>query len=248
MRIDKIVALALFLGLLQGCVTVDSKPTDNEAASNVNVELGVGYLRQNNYELANEKLLKALRYNPDNVKANYSYAILQDRLEQKELAEKHYRIANKLHPNNSEEANNYGGFLCRNGREAESEKYFMTAVKNPLYKTPEYALTNAATCLLRIGQNQAAREYLERALVARNNFSPALYNMAELQFEEGKYDQAKIYIDRYHLVAKASARSLWLAIQNTLELDIDGDVTELAQRLETEFPDSPEYKNWLKIQ
>jgi type IV pilus assembly protein PilF len=248
LRIEKIFVLLASLVLLQACVTVDSRKTDGDAASRINVELGIGYLQQNNYELANEKLLKALQYDPDNVRANYSYAILQDRLGQNELAEHHYRIANKLDPKNPEAANNYGAFLCRNNREAEAEQYFLNAVKNPLYKTPEYALNNAATCLIRIKQYDAAKEYLRRALAEKSNFGPALYNMAKLMYEEGAYDQAKIYIDQYHLVARASAASLWLAIRNTLELDDHGVVEELGQRLAVDFPDSQEYQDWLKIQ
>ena len=72
--------------------------------------------------------------------------------------------------------------------------------------------------------------------------------MADMQFAEGDYESTRLYIDRYHLVARPSAKSLWLAIQNTLELDSAGDVDELAQRLESEFPDSREYQDWLKIQ
>ncbi len=249
MRTEKILALLLLLGLLQGCVTVDpKKPTDDEAASNVNVELGIGYLRQNNFELASEKLLKALQYNPDNVKANYTYAILQDRLGQKELAERHYEIAARLDPKNPEAANNYGAFLCRNNRERESEKYFLRALDNPLYKTPEFAYTNAAICLLKINEREDAREYLGKALTEKSDFAPALLTMSELLFSEGEHEQTKLYIDRYHLAAPATAKSLWLAIKNTLELDSAGDVAELAQRLESEFPDSQEYQDWLKIQ
>lgn len=248
MRIDKRFALVVTLGLLSACVAVDKQQTDDEAASNINVELGIGYLQQNNYELASEKLVKALSYNPDNVKANYTYAVLQDRLGQKELAEKHYKIATELDPDSSEAANNYGAFLCRNNREKESEKYFLRAVRNPLYRTPEFAYTNAAICLMKIDQNQAAEDYLSKALTDKSDFAPALYNMAKLQFDLNEYAQSKVYIDRFHLVSNANAQSLWLAIRATLELDSGGDVSELAQRLEADFPDSQEYQDWLKIQ
>lgn len=248
MRIDRILLLALSLGLLSACITVDNKQTDDEAASNINTELGIGYLQQNNFELASEKLIKALRYNPKNVKANYTYAVLQDRLGQNDLAEHHYRVATELDPKNSEAANNYGAFLCRNQREAESEQYFLDAMKNPLYKTPEFALTNAAICLMKIDQNEKAKDYLGRALAARSDFGPALFNMAKLNFSSGNFEQARIYIDRYHLAARASASSLWLAIRTALELDSESDVSELSQRLETDFPDSPEYQDWLETQ
>lgn len=238
----------LVSGLLQACVAVDPAKGRNEEASDVNTEMGLGYLQQNNYELASEKLLKALRQNPKSVKANYVYAVLQDKLEQKELAEFHYRKATELDPKNSEAANNFGAFLCRNGREVESEKYFKRALDNPLYKTPEYANTNAAICLLKVNQVEPGKEYLREAIAAKSDFGPALLAMSEVLYMERDYANAKIYLDRYHLTSKASARSLWLAIRNTLELDDQGNIEELAQRLEAEFPDSREYFEWQQIQ
>ncbi len=248
MQTKSLIMLLLLTGLLQACVAVDPSKGRNEEASDVNTEMGLGYLQQNNFELASEKLLKALRQNPENVKANYVYAVLQDKLEQKELAEYHYEKATKLDPKNSEAANNFGAFLCRNGRQLESEKYFKRALKNPLYKTPEYAYTNAAICMLQADELQRGKEYLDKAIAAKSDFGPALLAMADVLYKEGDYSNAKIYLDRYHLVSRASARSLWLAIRNTLELDGQGDIEELAQRLETEFPDSQEYVEWKQIQ
>ena len=247
MRIDKLITLLVVIGLLQACVAVNPGPTKDEKASDVNTELGLGYYQQNNLELANEKLLKALRQNPDSVKANYVYAVLQDRLDQKELAEHHYRKATKLDPKNSEAANNLGAFLCRNGREIESEKYFLQALKNPLYKTPEYAYTNAALCLLKIDQRAKGKEYLLQALAAKSDFAPALLTISDVLFKESQHADAKIYLDRFHLVARPSAKSLWLAIRNELELNAQGDIEELAQRLEADYPDSEEFKSWQKI-
>lgn len=225
--------------------------TQNEKASAVNVQLGIGYLQQNDFELANDKLSKALRQDPDSAPAHNAFAILQDRLLQTEKAEYHYKKATTLDPENSQAANNYGAFLCRHGRELESEKYFMQALKNPLYSTPEFAYTNAALCLLQVGEareTEKAKEYLGKAIAAKSDFGPALLSMAQLLFDQGEYVAAKFYLDRFHLVAKPTARSLWLAIRNTLQIDGQGDVTELAQRLGNEFPDSEEYKAWQAIQ
>ena len=252
MRINKIVSLLILLGLLQACMTVDSdQQTQDEKASAVNVQLGIGYLQQNNLDLANEKLTKALRQDPNSASVHNAYAILQERLLQTEKAEFHYKKATTLDPDNSQAANNYGAFLCRHGREMESEKYFIQALKNPLYSTPEFAYTNAALCLLQLGEpseTAKAKEYLRKAIAAKSDFGPALLAMANLLFDEGEYTAAKPYLDRFHLVAKPTANSLWLAIRNTLQIDGQGDVTELAQRLGNEFPDSEEYKAWLAIQ
>jgi type IV pilus assembly protein PilF len=226
---------------------VNPEQTKNEKASAINVQLGIGYLQQNNLEFASEKLFKVLRQNPDSASAHNAYGILQERLKQTELAEFHYNKATKLDPKDSQANNNYGAFLCRNGREKKSEKYFLQALKNPLYKTPEYAYTNAALCLLKIDQKAKGKEYLRKALAAKSDFAPALLPMSDVLFEESQYADAKIYLDRYHLVARPSAKSLWLAIRNELELNAQGDIDELAQRLETDYPDSEEFKSWQKI-
>jgi len=246
LRIKLIPVLLLGL-LLQACVAVNPGQTQNEKASAVNVQLGIGYLQQNKLELADEKLNKALRQNPDSASAHNAYAILQDRLQQYEVAEYHYKRATELDPKDSQAANNYGAFLCRHDREREAEEYFIRATRNPLYNTPEYAYTNAAICLKKIGQTEDAEEYLRKALASKSDFAAALLAMADIKFEAGDYESARLYLDRYHLVAKPNAKSLWLAIQTTLQLDPDADVSELVQELREGFPDSDEYQAWLKI-
>ena len=243
------LSLALLLGLLvSSCVVVDPQPSDKKKASAINVQLGIGYMQQNELEVANEKLLKALEQNPKSSAAHNAYAILQDRLLIKDKAAYHYEKATSLDPNDSQAANNYGAFLCRNNEEAKSEKYFLRAIKNPLYRTPEYAYTNAALCLLRIKQRDKAISYLSKALAAKSNFPTALAAMAKISFEDQNFRQAKLYLDQYHLVARPSAKSLWLTIRTELALGSDYGVDELADRLRKDFPKSDEYQSWLAIQ
>jgi len=244
LRINRIVGVLLLAGLLQACVTVDPEQTQNEKASAVNVQLGIGYLQQNKLELASEKLVKALRQDPDSAPAHNAYAILQERLKQMDLAEFHYKKATELDPRDAQANNNYGTFLCRNGRELESEKYFMQALENPLYSTPEFAYTNAAICLMRIDRDAQAKEYLRKALAEKSDFAPALLTMANLYFEEMDYATTEAYLDRYHLVAKPTPLSLWMAIRASLALNPDSDVSELVDRLGTDFPESREYELW----
>ena len=205
-------------------------------------------MQQNNLEQANLKLLKALRQDPDSASAHNAYAILQDRLLEKDVAGKHYKIATELDPNDSMAANNYGTFLCINGKEVESEKYFLRALDNPLYSTPEYAYTNAARCQLNIGNEVKARTYLRKALAAKSDFGNALVEMATLEIDSNNFAAAKLYVDRFHLVDRPTARSLWLAIRSELGIDGTNNVEELGQQLESEFPNSDELKSWLKLQ
>lgn len=239
-----VIGLLLLCGLLQACVSTDKDQTQDEKASAINVQLGIGYLQQNNLVVASEKLTKALRQDPDSAAANNAYAILQDRLGQTELAEFHYKKATQLDPSDSGAANNYGRFLCMNGRELESEKYFIQALKNPLYSTPEVAYTNAAICLLRVEQVESAKTYLRKALTERSDFSTALLALGGLYFDQNDYANAQIYLDRYHLVAQPTPRSLWLSIRTALSLDPQADISQLVQRLGTDYPDSREYELW----
>jgi type IV pilus assembly protein PilF len=249
LHIKTIAILLPLIALLQACVAVDPQPTQNEKASAVNVELGVGYMQQNNLELANEKLLKAIRQDPKSVRAHYIYAMLQDRLLQPEKAEDNYKIALELDPKNSEANNNYGAFLCRQGRELEAEDYFMKALENPLYKTPEFAYTNAAVCLLKAGVRDRAKTYLRKALATKSDFAPALLPLSEVLFEEGDHANARFYLRRLHQVSKPTAKSLWLAIRNEIELGGagSGEVDRLGEELQRNFADSAEFREWQKI-
>ncbi len=250
MRIRTIAILVPLFLVMQACVTVDPQPDQNEKASSVNVELGIGYMQQNNLELANEKLLKAMRQNPESVRAHYIYAMLQDRLLQTEAAEEYYKLALEIEPGNSEANNNYGAFLCRNNRELESEQYFMRAVDNPLYKTPEFAYTNAAVCLLKVGERERAKLYLRKALAARSDFAAALLPLSEMLYDEGDHANARFFLRRLHQVSRPSARSLWLAIRNEIELGGagSGEVQRLGAELQRNFADSREFREWQKIQ
>ena len=102
----------------------------------------------------------------------------------------------------------------------------------------------AEICLLKVAQVEPARKYLEKALTERSDFAPALLSMAGLLIGETDYENAKIYLDRYHLVARPGPRSLSYSIRTALEIDPNTDVSELVQRLGTDYPDSEEYQLW----
>jgi type IV pilus assembly protein PilF len=245
----KAVLLVLVLPIVTACVTVGGEPmAQNEKASAINVQLGLGYMSQNNLEQANIKLLRAINKDPKSASAHNAYAILQERLLENGTAQKHYKIATELDPNNSEASNNYGAFLCNNGYEKESEKYFLMALKNPLYKTPAYAYTNAARCLLKIKEKAKAKKYLRKALAVKSNFGNALIEMATIVLDEANFAEAKLYIDRFHLVDRPTSRSLWLAIRIELGISGSNNVEALGKQLESEFPNSAEFKSWLALQ
>lgn len=236
--------------LLSACVTVNDGLDAGEKASRVNVELGMGYYQQGNLELANEKLVKALAQDPDSSQAHLAYAVLQYRFLDREKAEKHFREAIDLNSKNAQALHTYGAFLCNEDRIEEAEKLFMRAVEIPTYRTPEVSYTSAGVCLLELDSTQTkkASGYFTRALAIRNNYPPALVNLAEVSFNEKNFDLAGLYLQRLHQVSAPSARSLWLNIRNDLELNQRDKIGQMVDQLKTEFPDSKEYQAWRALQ
>ena len=240
--------LGPLLLMLSACVVNDG-PTPDEKASQINVELGMGYYQQGNLELANEKLVKALDQDPNSSQAHLAYAVLQYRYLDNEKAEFHFSKAIELDPVNSEALHTYGAFLCNEDRIEEAEKLFMRAVKNRNYRTPELSYASAGVCLLELdsSQTEKAKQYFTKALALRTNYTPALVNLAEISFNEKNHELAALYLQRLHLVSKPTARSLWLNIRNDLELNRNDNLAKLVQKLKSDFPNSKEYQAWLAL-
>ena len=85
-------------------------------------------------------------------------------------------------PFDSDANHNYGQFLCQRKREEEGIGYFLAAVKNPLYQTPERSYMNAGVCARRRGDMAAAENYFQLALKTRPGQPQALYQLAEISF------------------------------------------------------------------
>jgi len=246
---NKLTLLGIIL-LVSGCAYVpvdNSLPKKNLKASDINVQLGIGYMQQNNLEVANQKLSRALIQNPKSAVAHNAFGILQERLLQFDKAEKYYKKATELDPKNSQANNNYGAFLCKRERQAESEKYFLLALKQPLYKTPEFAYTNAGVCMAQIGQNEKAEMYFKKALASRSNFSSALIGLAELYFKQNRYSDSLLYLKRFNLIKNETPKSLSLEAHNYMELGKVAIATKKIESLKIKYPETKEYKEWESI-
>ena len=126
-------------------------------------------------------------------------------------AGRHYQQAVGLSPANGAYANNYGTWLCANGRAAESLGWFDTALADPDYPTPVAALANAGTCANGIGQQDRAEASWRQALALEPANPPSLSGMAALQFARGHYLEARAFAERWLAITPADAEGLQLA-------------------------------------
>lgn len=207
-------------------------------AAELNAQLGAEYLNQGRYKLAKIKLEKSLDQNSRLPQAHATYAWLQFLLGEQKLAEKHFKIALRGAPEDSGVINNYGAFLCRQGKYSEAEQYFRKAASDPLYATPEYALDNAGTCAMDSNRLKEARVYLNRALDANPKFANALLHLSQLYDRQGEYGQAWSYYQRYEEYGVKNPVSLALGIKLASIMDEDDKASSYRLLLKNRYPES----------
>ena len=234
------LACLLLVGCQAGPIPEPAEPQNVSRLAELYTQLGIGYLREGKYDIASRRLNRALELEPKYAAAHHAMALLQEQLKQPKEAELHYRRAIALAPTDSEALNNYGRFLCTQGRIDEAEKHFLAAVDNPLYETPQAAFSNAGVCLYQSGNLDRAETYLRRALQADPKLPTALLTMAELSLVKERHLPARAYLQRYLEVAPHSPRSLWLGIQVEGELGDRNTASSYALLLKSKYPDAQE--------
>jgi type IV pilus assembly protein PilF len=232
--------LVLIMGLAACTSTSNRQPIDLEKAAQINAELGSRYLAQGDLDLAKLKFEKALKQNPDLPAAHSGYALLMSRLGEMGKAQKHFKKALKLDPDESGTLNNYGIFLCGQNKFKDADKQFMAALKDPLYKTPEFAYTNAGRCSLKNKDQAQAEAYFGKALQANPKFPDALFEMASLQFVQRKFAQANTHLQKFERSGTHTAASLWLAVRVSRALGLRDAEASYSLLLKNKFPDSEE--------
>ena len=206
----------------------------------VYVSLGVEYMNRGMYEVALEKLRKALVIDRSYSDAHNVIAVLYDRLGEQALAGEHYKKAVHLSPANSSAQNNYARYLCGIKAFDLADKHFNLALKNPLYKSHLLALTNAGTCAWTAGDLEKAERYYRSALQRNKAFRLTLLQMAKLKFEQQHYLSVRAYLQRFRAAGKHTAASLWLGVQAEDKLANKDGVASYILQLKQLYPDSHE--------
>lgn len=244
-RCRRFLAPTLAALLLAACGGAPSRQgssgaDDKEKVAALNTQLAIEYMKDGDNELALKKLEKALSLAPDSPDAHNAMGLLRNRLGQHDEAETHFRAAVRSDPGNSLALNNYGQFLCQQHRLEEGQARFIEAVKNPLYRTPEIALTNAGLCALQAADTAKAEEHFRAALEKNPRLPIALLQMGQISYDRGDFVAAQRYVTRYQGIAPQSARSLALGIRIEHALGNLDQAASYELALRNRFPDSRE--------
>ena len=247
------VIILLTLSVVTGCQTLsgggdfgeqrgDVDGSSSNGKADVYVKLAVGYMQQGQLGMAMQKIKKGIEVDPNNGQAHNILALIYQRIGEVDQAEEHFETAAGLEPRNPYIRNAYGSFLCLQQNYDEADEQYNKALENPLYQTPEVALTNAGTCAGKGGDQKKAEAYFRKALQKNPAFPKALYQMAELSYGQGDATRAQQYLERYQRVAPHTSGSLWLAIRVARKLGDRDRAASHEMLLRGNFPDSQEAK------
>jgi type IV pilus assembly protein PilF len=251
-----ILALGLLAAVLSGCAggarmqgnteelkTVSDQTSADKRAS-IRLQLAVGYFQEGKMEVALDEVKLAIAANPEFADAYGLRALIYAQMGELALADENFQRALKLAPRNPELANNYGSFLCQQGRGAQGILLFESALKNPAYQSPVKALLNAGSCSLKMKNFDAAERYLLDALRYEPDHLATNVNLARVYYDRRDFQRAGFFINRVKAAVKPDALPadvLWLAVRIDHKLGDKGSEAALATQLRRHHPGSPEY-------
>lgn len=243
-----IVAFAL-TALLAGCagtthrsgeggVNPRDNQTENQRAAQINTELGVGYMNEGHMDVAVEKIRRAIYFDDHFAPAHHAYALMLNHLGETEQAGVEFAKAYALDPHNSDLDNNYATYLCNQKDYTRAQDLFSRAYGDPLYKTPEFALTNSGVCYEAQGQPNKAIGQYRAALVKVDGYGPAILGLARVYYAEGEFSKAEAAMKNFDLSNRGSPESLQLAIRIDRATHDQQALANHVLILKGRFPDS----------
>lgn len=212
-------------------------PRDKGAASARRHEIRAEErLRSGEFDLAESEARSALKADPKSVTAYTLLALLEERRGRAAQAGTHYAKAAELAPRSGAMLNNYGAWLCSNGRAPDSLAWFDRALQDPAYGSRASALANAGACAGMAGEYARVERDLRAALALDPDNAVALFAMAEHAFRNARYMDARAFSERRLAAAPASPQVLLLASQIETRLGDKAAAARYVQRLDREFP------------
>ncbi len=189
-----LLASCLYLNACQNNKEDEPLPSKNQPnlnrAATINMQLGLGYLKQGDRPRAKKKLLTALEQEPNSADVNAAMAYYLEQTSEIDEAKKYYLKAISLSSNSGAQLNNYGTFLCRQGDYKQAETYFLKAVKDTQYIHTAGAYENAGLCVLAIPNIEKAKLYFNKALNQDPSRRESFYELLKLESKEAHNERA----------------------------------------------------------
>lgn len=223
-------------------VITQAPSNEQQQRAKNHVELGSLYLLEGRFAIALEEARIALSAEPDYAPAFNLLGMTHMGMNEPRLAEENFLKALRVAPGDPEISNNYGWFLCQNGRERQSIDHFLSAARNPLYNAPSKAYTNAGICAQKLKEEKTAEDFLLTALQLAPANTLAQYWLADIAYRQGRYPAAKQWVSDIERLVEPTAEVLWLAVRVERKLGNREAENRYATQLRRRFPGTPEQR------
>ncbi|EWH12346.1 type IV pilus biogenesis/stability protein PilW [Catenovulum agarivorans DS-2] len=245
--------ITISAALIAGCVSqktyvgsdkpvVEKQSTPVEAAKN-RIALGLTYLKKGNAAQAKFNLDKALGFAPDLPEAHYSLAYYYQVVGEIEKADAAYKRVVSLDRKNGDALNNYGAFLCQQGKYQQAKEHFLQAVAIDSYIRVAQTYENLGLCLYDSGEEKYRDEvekYLISALGYNARLPKSLSTLVELNLANNNLQAAYGYVKKLELLQQNNPATIYRAYQLAEQLGDHKGASSYARRLFIDFPKSPQ--------
>lgn len=209
-----------------GCQTVPQNETtqerkaNNQEAAEINLQAGLGYLRQQQPMRALAKFEKALQQQPKLLDAQMGKAAALQSLGRTAEAEQVYVALLAAFPGRYEPPSAYAGLMCEQKRFKEAETTLLNAVKNKAFGRADSAYVRLARCAVRGQRPDLAELYLNRAqdIATSNGADDGALNEIALQsawlaFSQQQYAVAQERLEKFERQSPLRADAVQLGYQ-----------------------------------
>lgn len=227
--------------LLSACASTQDSPRPGEGGlspAQIHVQSAEELLRNGNPELALRKVLQALDLDPNLSSAYDVAARIYEQSSQPALAQKYYLRAVQLAPQDVRTRLNYGRFLCTQNQAAVGQEELLEAAKYAEGRARAVAYVNAGLCAQRVPDLDGAAQYFRAALETQPDMAVAYYQLARINYDKGRYPQAKRYIQSYFSLGEPAPKALLLGMHIAQAQGDRESLDRYADYLRTRYPDS----------
>ena len=218
-----------------------SPSTPAESRARVHVDLGMAYFEIGRYDVALDEARIALNDSPDYAPAYHLLGLAYMLIEQHAPARQSFEQALRHAPGDPEFNNSYGWFLCTQGEELRGLERLALSARNPYYRHATRPYTNAGLCYLRLKDDAAAEGQFLAAVQADPSNRQALYQLADIAYRGGRYEQTRSHLIRLHQQSEPSAASVWLGLRTERHLGNRDTEASYAAQLGSRFGTAEEY-------
>ncbi|MEE2000990.1 type IV pilus biogenesis/stability protein PilW [Alkalimonas sp. MEB108] len=234
--------------VLSGCVSestyvgserpVQQRQVDNTEAARTRMSLGLNYLQRGENAQAIFNLERARALAPQLPEVYNALAFYYQNVNEPVQAEAAFKQALARDPDNADTYNNYGAFLCQQGKYDEAEHLLLSAIRRPGYMRVSESYENLALCQLQQNNFSRAQRYLESAVLHSGNRISSLLNLAGLDYAMGNHQRARQHLTRIQRLGHVSANTSLLSYL-IADKELDSETQRTARELLLQvYPDS----------